>query len=52
MTQEQLQEVFKPILVNNMGNRLTPELIAGMLASMANALTKQLAMAQIDEKER
>lgn len=52
MTQEQLQEVFKPILINNMGNKLTPELIAGMLASISGALMRELAMQHIDNKQQ
>jgi len=52
MTQEQLQEIFKPILINNIGNKLTPELIAGMLASISGALMHKLAMQHIDSKQQ
>lgn len=52
MTQEQLQEIFKPILINNIGNKLTPELIAGMLASISGALMHKLTMQHIDSKQQ
>lgn len=42
MTPQDIQSALKTPLVNNMGNKLTPELIAGLLVSLSDSMIKLL----------
>ena len=42
MTNKDLQEIIREPLVSNIGNRLTAEMIAGLMASIAENLMKHL----------
>ena len=48
MNQQDIHNALRQPLVNNIGNKLTPELLAGLLASMSDALMKL----QTDQQEQ
>lgn len=51
MTQQQLQNLIRGPLVANLGNKLTPELVAGLMASIAEVIIKNMVDTVAEEKD-